>query len=110
MFSKSAREIVADSVLAKMPEPRPGTETVKVSSGAASPTAERSFLERPALGDEMIPLRGGKSGVSRRKTRFRQMRDREIDIVAAEQDVVAHGDPLDLGRALVFAVGPVRTG
>ena len=45
----------------------------------------------------MIPLPNGKSALARREARFQQMRDREIDIIAPEQDVVADGDPLDPG-------------
>src|SRR5208282_4799727 len=58
---------------------------------------QHSFLERPAPRDQMIPLPNGKSALASREARFQQMRDREIDIIAPKQDVVADGDPLDPG-------------
>ena len=45
----------------------------------------------------MIPLPNGKCALARREAWFQHMRDREIDIIAPEQDVVADGDPLDPG-------------
>ena len=64
---------------------------------------QHSFLERPAPRDEVVPLPSGKP--ARRKARFEQMRDCKIDVIAAEQDVVADGDPRDPGitAALILA-------
>ena len=58
----------------------------------------------------MIPLPNGKSALARREARFQQMRDREIDIIAPEQDVVADGDPLDPGITTALMSNSVRTG
>src|SRR5208337_2086088 len=58
---------------------------------------QHPFLEGPAPGDQVVPLPSGKSAPARREARFEQMRDCEIDIIAAEKDVVADGDPLDRG-------------
>jgi len=58
--------------------------------------AEHAFLQTPAPGHKMVPLPSGKAHLARYKARFEQARDCEIDIVATEQNVVAHRDPLDL--------------
>ena len=57
--------------------------------------AEHAFLQRPAPRHKVIPLPGGKAALAGHKARFDEVRDCEIDIVAAEQNVVAHRDALD---------------
>ena len=45
----------------------------------------------------MIPLRAGKLPAYPGEPRFDEVRDSEIDIVAAQQDVFAHGRAPDIG-------------
>ena len=45
----------------------------------------------------MIPLPNGKSALAHREAWFQQMRNCKIDVITAEQDVVADGDPLNPG-------------
>ena len=53
-------------------------------------TGEHGLLEIPATGDQVIPLRPGKFPALANEPRFEEMGDREIDIVAAQQDMVAY--------------------
>ena len=43
-----------------------------------------------AGGDELIPLRAGKLAARPGKPRLQEMRDGKVDIVAAEQRMLAH--------------------
>ena len=47
--------------------------------------------------DEVIPLRAGNLAAFPHKPRFKQDREGEIDVVAAQQNVFADGNPLDVG-------------
>jgi hypothetical protein len=53
-------------------------------------TGEHRLLEIPATGDQVIPLRPGEFPAFTNEPRFEEMGDREIDIVAAQQDMVAY--------------------
>ncbi|HJY48373.1 MAG TPA: hypothetical protein VJ349_07010 [Stellaceae bacterium] len=53
-------------------------------------TGEHGLLEIPATGDQVIPLRPGEFPAFTNELRFEEMGDREIDIVAAQQDMVAY--------------------
>ena len=61
---------------------------------------ERFLLEIPATGDQFIPLSAREFPALTDQPRFEKVCDREIDIVAAQQDVIAHCLALDSrGRA-----------
>jgi hypothetical protein len=53
-------------------------------------------FEIPAPGDQVIPLRPGKFPALANEPRFEEMCDGEIDIVAAQQDMVAYCYAFDL--------------
>ena len=73
------------------------SETRKVSS--ASPLAGQNlFLKIPAARDEIVPLSTRELPALADQSRFEEVCDREIDIVAAQQDVVAHCLALDFRR------------
>jgi hypothetical protein len=52
--------------------------------------------------DELIPLRPGKPTTRTRKPRLQQMGDGKVDIVAAEQRVLANRDTPDVRLLLLF--------
>ena len=61
---------------------------------------ERFLLQISATGDQVIPLSAREFSALTDQSRFEKVCDREIDIVAAQQDVVAHCLALDSrGRA-----------
>ena len=91
--SISARLICAVSVLPSKLDPWEGTDTEK--SSPAEPD-EAAFLQIPASRDKEVPLGGGKRLGC--ETRLNVVRDGQIDIVASEQQVVAHGDALDMAE------------
>ena len=84
----------AVSVPPSSPEPRPGIATencLRIRAG----TGEAALLEIAALCDEEIPLRGREVRTGG-ESLLDAMREREVDVVAAEQQMVAHGDALDV--------------
>src|SRR5204863_8772956 len=56
---------------------------------------EQSLFEIPAPGDQVVPLSAQELAALPGQSRFEEVCDREIDIVAAQQDVVADGFALD---------------
>jgi hypothetical protein len=63
---------------------------------------QRMLLQVAAGGYELIPLRAGKLAACRGKPRFQEVCDGEVDIVAAQQDMLAHRHAPDVrDRALL---------
>jgi len=56
----------------------------------------RSF-QITAGGDEMMPLRAGKLAASPGEPRFHEVCDGKVDVVAAQQDMLAHSNASDVG-------------
>ena len=54
------------------------------------------LLETTAGGDELIPLRAGKPVTRTGKPRLQEVGDGKVDIVAAEQRMLAHSDAPDV--------------
>ena len=75
--------------LAQKARPLGGNRHCKVLPGCAR---ETTFLEIPAAGDEKVPLYDGK--LFHAESRLDVMGEREVDVVASEQQVIADGDAL----------------
>src|ERR1700751_1184638 len=56
-----------------------------------------SLLEFATGGNEMFPLRAGKLAASPGEPRFDQVSDGEVDIVATQEDMLAHSHAPDVG-------------
>ena len=86
-------------IAATSPDPRPGNEIVKRLVRPAV-AGEQLLFEIPAPGDQVVPLSARELPALTGQSRFEEVCDREIDIVAAQQDVVADCLALDVrGRA-----------
>ena len=59
---------------------------------------KRALFEIAARRDEMIPLRTGHPPTFRNEPRLHEDREGQIDIVAAEQNMFADRNPLDVGK------------
>ena len=71
---------------------------------------QRALLQVTAGGNEMIPLRAGKLAASPGKPRFHEVCDGKVDIVAAQQDMLAHSHAPDVGDRALLVRGAVRKG
>ena len=85
-------------------EPRPGIETVNTGSGRIR---ETTLFHVTAERYQKVPLNLGKR-LMRRQPRFDPMRDRQIDVVASQEEVIAHGDSLDPRKRCFGAGGDLK--
>ena len=92
-----SRASVAVCAPATRLDPRPGSATMYCSCAEAGPR-ERMLFQVSARRDEVIPLRAGHPAAFHHQPRFEQHRERQIDIVAAQQDMFADRHPPDVGQ------------
>ena len=65
---------------------------------------QRRLLRPPALRDQHVPLAGGEFPAVRLQLRFEVVGEGEVEVVAAEDQVLADGDPVEADFAAVFII------